>query len=350
MKNVYLRKGGYYYAKMINGNRQWIKLHTHDYVEALEKVVSIQTNPLNTPGRTLKYDITKFMEYKSNRNLYSRGSCYNKANVLNQFVSFLPDRATTQSITPQQVDRWYLSLKQRGLSESTSVSYLMAVRAFFAWASDIARLRLDNPTHKIDWFIPKTKSHKPWVRKDDKNKLITNAPNKDLKYILFAGFDAGLRKEEIIEARCDWFDLDLGLLNVRKSTGNRLREGETPFFIKDRDERTIPLTNDFREFLSDYLKGLEPLDFALQPYVKHFQWRYRYDFRRPFSNYMSSQGMKWVTAHTMRHSFASILASQGVSLFKIATWLGDDIRVVQSTYAHLEPKDNDINKLISNAV
>ena len=35
----------------------------------------------------------------------------------------------------------------------------------------------------------------------------------------------------------------------------------------------------------------------------------------------------------MRHSFASNLATAGVSIFKIAEWLGDDVRVVQRTYA-----------------
>jgi hypothetical protein len=44
----------------------------------------------------------------------------------------------------------------------------------------------------------------------------------------------------------------------------------------------------------------------------------------------------------MRRTFASLLASKGASIYKIAQWLGDDIAVVQRHYAKLLPKDEDI--------
>ena len=40
-----------------------------------------------------------------------------------------------------------------------------------------------------------------------RDKLIKDAPSDDLRFILFAGFHCGMRKNEIIEARVDWFDL-----------------------------------------------------------------------------------------------------------------------------------------------
>ena len=57
---------------------------------------------------------------------------------------------------------------------------------------------------------------------------------------------------------------------------------------------------------------------------------------------MKTQGLEWVTPHVMRHTFASLLASEGVSIYKITLWLGDDVRVVQKHYAKLLPKDEDI--------
>ena len=59
---------------------------------------------------------------------------------------------------------------------------------------------------------------------------------------------------------------------------------------------------------------------------------------------MQKQKCEWVTPHIMRHTFASLLASAGVSIFKIAQWLGDDVRVTQKHYAKLLPKDEDIEK------
>jgi integrase len=88
------------------------------------------------------------------------------------------------------------------------------------------------------------------------------------------------------------------------------------------------------------------LDFALMPDVKHGRWRYRYDIRRPFTDFMRDTiGMPWVTPHVMRHSFASILKSAGVSNAKIAEWLGNSERVTERTYAHLKPDDRDVHAL-----
>jgi integrase len=80
----------------------------------------------------------------------------------------------------------------------------------------------------------------------------------------------------------------------------------------------------------------------LRPDVPHGEARYRYDFRRPWNDFMETQGSDWVTPHVMRHTFASLLASKGVSIYKIALSFGDDVRVVQKHYAKLLPKDEDI--------
>ena len=73
-----------------------------------------------------------------------------------------------------------------------------------------------------------------------RDRLIRECPREDLKFILYCGFHAGLRKLAIIEARPFWFDLDAGLLHLRKTPTIR---------FKDREERTVPLTQEFKTFL-----------------------------------------------------------------------------------------------------
>ena len=55
-------------------------------------------------------------------------------------------------------------------------------------------------------------------------------------------------------------------------------------------------------------------------------------------------GLPVFGVYDLRHTFSSLLASSGVSIFKIATWLGDDVGVVQNHYAKLLPGDKDIEK------
>jgi integrase len=163
-------------------------------------------------------------------------------------------------------------------------------------------------------------------------RLIADAPNDDLRYVLFCGFHTGMRKLEIVEAVPEWFNLSARTVEIRATA---------TFRPKDRDARTVPLTDQFAEFLKGY--GLRS-PYVLQPDVVQGNHRYRFDFRRAFSDYMNAQGVPWITPHVMRHSFASICASKGIDIYRIATWLGDDVRVVQRHYAKLRPDDREIMK------
>jgi site-specific recombinase XerD len=56
-----------------------------------------------------------------------------------------------------------------------------------------------------------------------------------------------------------------------------------------------------------------------------------------------------VTAHVMRHTFAALLLSGGVSLYKVARWLGDGAKVVEDHYGHLVAEDQEIERLVTGA-
>lgn len=345
MKNLYLRKGGYWFSKMTRGHRVWTNLHTKDLSEAVKKACEVANDPLSKPTDTAKNDVDRFVQYKQRMGEYSRNSAITKKQALLKLLKEFPTHSTTATISIAQIDTVYRKL-QSSVSESTAQGYIMTLRSFFQWAVNVERTRIDNPVLAVKLARCDKAARTEWCAKHLKDKLIKEATSDELRFILYCGFDAGLRRNEISEARRDWFDLNAGLLHIRKAEKPpRLREGELSFLIKDRDERTIPLTDAFKNFLKPYLEGLEPLDFVLYPDIKHGLWRYRYDFRRPFTDYMKQQGAVWVTPHVMRHTFASILASAGVSIFKISEWLGDRVDVVQRHYAKLASGDRDIEAL-----
>jgi integrase len=57
-----------------------------------------------------------------------------------------------------------------------------------------------------------------------------------------------------------------------------------------------------------------------------------------------AEGCPWITTHILRHTFASQLPSKGVSILKIAMWLGENEKTAQLHYAKLLPGDTDIEK------
>ena len=138
-------------------------------------------------------------------------------------------------------------------------------------------------------------------------------------------------------ARVNWFDVDAGLLHVSKDSG---------FTSKNTENRVVPLTKEFLEFLRNYTKGRRSQDFALQPERLPGVWKYRYDFKRLVQSHFNKCGV-CLDVHRMRRSFASNLVSDGVSFYKVAQWLGDGVEVVEGHYGYLAPQDQDIDRLVA---
>jgi len=47
----------------------------------------------------------------------------------------------------------------------------------------------------------------------------------------------------------------------------------------------------------------------------------------------------------MRRTFASLRVSAGVSIYKVAAWLGDRLATTEKHYAYLVPADEEIEKI-----
>lgn len=212
----------------------------------------------------------------------------------------------------------------------TAVSYLNQVRWWFGWMVEHGIVSRD-PTCEIKVPKLKMRRRKIFLLPADARRLLDECDEPGLKFAIFCALHAGLRKLEIIEARPEWFDLDEGLIHIQATAS---------FQPKDRDNRTVPMTAELREWLRDVYGLHQP--FMLEPTVKHGKYRYRFDFRKAFDALVKRCGLA-VTFHDLRRTFASLLVSRGVSLYKVAKWLGDELVTVQAHYGHLIPQDDEIN-------
>ena len=147
----------------------------------------------------------------------------------------------------------------------------------------------------------------------------------DLTFVLHSGFNAGLRRKEISEAKVEWFDLKKGLLHVFS---------DTDFTTKDKEGRTIPLKKPFLEFLKTYLSG--KTGYVLAPDKRKGKGAYRFDPNRRVRSHFRKLKVR-CTWHDMRRSFASNLVSKGESIYIVAKWLGDGVAVVERSYGQVAP-------------
>jgi integrase len=343
------RKHGIYWLQhQRNHKRVRVSLETKDLPEAIEKARLLRGREEMNPGGLLEAEIERYLAHKIKVGEFTRNT---EANA-KQFLRHLPreiGNVAPHRVTPADAKRFYDALKARGITESSVQTYIAHARSFFRWAVNIARNCEKNHFDTLDMPELVIVARKEYCRPELRDKLLAECPREDLRFCLFCGFHAGLRKNEIVEARPNWFDLDNGLLTIAKIDG-RMAEatGLDTFDLKDKEERTIPISTPFAAFLRKWLKPDD--DYCLDPRGRRGTSRYRYDPRRFFEEYMAAKKSSWVTFHTMRRTFATIQATNGTPIYTIAKWLGDDVETTQRHYGHLIPDHGLLDRGITRAV
>jgi integrase len=334
MRGIYRRGSIYWLARQVDKKRHFVSLETSDPVEALGRAEKIRTEGVLETGAILCHTVERYIRYCRGRGEWTLSTERSKGYVLKSFAKWA-GKITPAEVSPEIIHHYYTE-RVKTHSPRTAHGNLMTLRGLFRWCMEVERTCRDNPAAKLRVKTPSLAAREDFCSPALRDKLISECPRDDLKFVLYCGFHAGLRFNEIVEAKASWFDLNAGLLHLRKHEGIQFKDGE---------ERTIPLTKGFSTFLRTY--GL------YRPYMVHPEIPtrrksvYRWDFGRPFDHYMEAQKVPWVTPHIMRHTFASLLASAGVSIYKIAKWLGDDVRTVQRHYAKLLPNDGEIERAFS---
>lgn len=318
-----------------NNVRQFINLETNDFAEAVKRAQEIRSNPDLQPSTSYETEVAKFIKYKRSQGEYTAHTALTKKNKILLMMKSLPKGASASTVTTSHLQAWHSDLVASGLTSSTIHGYFMTAQAFFRWAVEVAKIRRFNPVDGVKLIKLEKRAREQFCHYALRDRLIQNCEDEELKFILYCGFHAGLRYNEIIQAVPFWFDTAHARIVLSKTPTMR---------FKDNEERTIPMTIEFRQFLKSY--GYRQ-PFMIAPEVKQGKSIYRYEFRKKFTNYMKSQGHEWITPHTMRHTFASLLVTAGESIYKVAVWLGDEVKTVQDHYGHLAPDEGGIEKAFS---
>jgi site-specific recombinase XerC len=267
IRGVYLRGNVYWFARQVNGRRSFISLETEDYVVALQRAREIRESPELQPAQSFTAEIEQFLKYKCETNRYSKMSADSKRSCLKMFAEYV-NNTPPAHITGNHCKAFYAAAKGR-VVPSTAESYMFTLRSFFNWCMR-ENLCRRNPVLSVQLDRIDRQGRTRFADFELAQHLITNAPTDDLRFVPLCGFQSGMRKLEIVEAVPEWFNLSARTVEIRATA---------TFRPKDRDARTVPLTDQFAEFLKTY--GLRS-PYMLQPQVVHGSHRYRFDFRRAF--------------------------------------------------------------------
>ena len=176
----------------------------------------------------------------------------------------------------------------------------------------------DNPVTSVK-FLKEPKQRLRYLEREEEERLLSTAPE-PLRSIIILGTNTGLRVQaEVLILRWEDVDLTRGFLTVQAA------------YAKSGQTRTVPL-NSTVQLTLDQLRPPKG-DFV---FSKPDGTPYR-SIRHPFVGACNRAGVKNVSPHTLRHTFASRLAMAGVDLRTIQELGGwKDLSLVER-YSHLSP-------------
>lgn len=170
--------------------------------------------------------------------------------------------------------------------------------------------------------------------------------------VMLASF-YGLRRSEVLGLKWDAVDFDKNTITIKHTVTSCNLDGKHVLIREDRTKtkssmRTLPLVDFVKEKLL-LLKAEQEENRRLcgKSYIKDFMGYICIneigDLIKPqyltveFPKLLERNGLRRIRFHDLRHSCASLLLANGVSMKQIQEWLGhSDFSTTANIYAHLD--------------
>lgn len=258
------------------------------------------------------------------------------------------DALIPASLTNEAVRGYKQFLLEQPAKPKTINRRLAALAAYAHWLEQVGYIRnVRNPVQGVK-AVKETALAPKWLDKKQRAALL-RAVDKEVedamhryprlrllylrdaaivKLILFAG----LRVGEIIQLRMSDVVLDerKGSVIVREGKGTK--------------RRVIPLNAKARKALLEYLRMRPDVEMDALFLGQRNEGVQSKTIQRAVQRFAKKAGLKNVTPHTLRHSFAKALIDAGVSLEKVATLLGHSN--LNTTRIYTTPGEEDLEDAV----
>ena len=331
---MYRRGKVWWFAYSVNKKQKLVSLKTDlESLAAVKALELLRMSPLESCN-SLEQEFKDYLAKAVSLKKLSIDTKRSRETVFNKFIKETNATKLTD-LNQKNIEAWLQHLRTEELHPETIKSYLMRLRAFCRQMLKENKLQ-ENPCAKIELAASPKAFKTNFIQPEMIRTLIADAPDNDLRFVLYCGFHVGMRYKEIAEARWNW-------VMHREGGRGHIVIAETPTFVpKNKKTRVVPLTKEFEAFLiSIRPPGAQAEDFILRPEKAHMAHRWRVDLRKTFGTHMKNHAVK-CSFHDMRRSFASNKMGASVSGYKGAVWTGDSFNVFQAHYGHLLADDADI--------
>jgi integrase/recombinase XerD len=263
---------------------------------------------------------------------YLRGHRYSKSTI-NCYLTFVQSflgyhsKTDSASITLRDIDKYNFEvIIKNNYSISYQRQFVSAIKLFYGYVVHCSFDTSEIERPRKDYKLPSVLS------KEEVRKLLTCTNNLKHKAILGTIYSAGLRIGEVLNLCLKDIDINRMQIHIKNAKGN-----------KDR-----------------YVKLSKANLLVLRPYLNRYTPK-RYLFEGPDKTPYSSSSIrqflrksckragisKYVTPHTLRHSYATHMLELGIDLRYVQAFLGHSKPETTMIYTHIssEKVDNMANPL-----
>ncbi len=288
----------------------------------------------------MEEQIQAFLDYIRGSKGYAHNTVEAYRNDLTQFLNFCtnerPQLSSWARVDKPLLLTFMIHLKERQYTPASVARKVAVVKTFYHFLVE-QQLVTEDPTVKLD--SPKVEKRLPQVLAPDEVERLLTAPSKHgtpkalrdcaILELLYA---SGLRVSELVS-------LDAGDVNLENKTVRCQGRGDKT--------RLIPIVDRAADALASYLQRGRPI---LAPRPEQAAL-----FVNPRGERLTRQGL-WliikeyvkeadittqVTPHTLRHSFAVHMLTQGADLQNVQRLLGHSNITTTQVYTRLADADHD---------
>ena len=260
-------------------------------------------------------------------------------------------KMTLQKITTKDIQEYYNTMLTKGTKWNSVVKHHAIIRKALDYAVKMDYIP-SNPAARIE--TPKRQKYiAEHYNQDELNRLfeVIKGDPAEVAIILTAYY--GLRRSEVLGLKWSAIDFKEKTLCIRHTVCKTVLDGQQIVVQKDTTKnkasiRTLPLIPEIEELLLETKKQQEACrkkakgsyckDYLDYVCVDSLGVLLKPDYlTQHFEIIIKKNNLKKIRYHDLRHSCASLLLANGVSLKEIQDWLGhSDYSTTANIYSHLE--------------
>jgi integrase len=242
-----------------------------------------------------------------------------------------------EQVTTAQVSDFIRDHVQRyGLQAKTANRYREVLRRLFSWLMEEGGVRMPrdfNPVAKVKRYKERVPEVRFLTLEQIKQQLEVLRYHPVIHAMVATYIYAGLRREEAIWLTTEDVDLAIGRSGVIRVQAKTV-EGDF-WEPKTKVNRIVPISRALRAILDAYARPVVSGPWFF-PSPRGKRWDPD-NFCQALRKINRAAGLPW-SCLTFRHTFGSLLAMKGESLYKISALMGNSPAICRRHYAMLMPE------------